>query len=219
MQNKRNAWLNISPLCRLFRIAELHEVMRQKGDTALIDLLNKIRISDINRDDEYFLKYKFVKLEDENYPHHAIHIWAENSPVNKHNALMLSNVAHHLFIINAIDILPKNVQPSVINKVLNRNQMETGGLARILELKINAMVMLTSNIDVLDKLSNGQIGTVFHIKLDSNQAVTKIYIKFDDDSAVLKRIGTDQFARQNNCIPIERVEAKIKVRTTKLSSP
>ena len=72
---------------------------------------------------------------------------------------------------------------------------------------------------ILDKLSNGQIGTVFHIKLDSNQAVTKIYIKFDDDSAGLKRIGTDKFARQNNCIPIERVEAKIRVKTTKLSSP
>ena len=127
---------------------------------------------------------------------------------------MLSNMTNPLFVINAIDILPKNVQPSVINKVLNRNQMETGGLARILELKVNARVMLTSNIDVLDKLSNGQIGTVFHIKVNSNQAVTKIYIKFDDDSAGLKRIGTDKFARQNNCIPIERVEAKIK-----LSSP
>ena len=55
--------------------------------------------------------------------------------------------------------------------------------------------MLTSNIDVLDKLSNGQIGTVFHIKLDSNQAVTKIYIKFDDGSAGLKRIGTDKFCK------------------------
>ena len=102
---------------------------------------------------------------------------------------------------------------------LNRNQMETSGLARILELKVNARVMLTSNIDVLDKLSNGQIGTVFHIKLDSNQAVTKIYIKFDDYSAGLKRIGTDKFGRQKNCIPIERVEAKLKVITTKLSSP
>ena len=55
------------------------------------------------------------------------------------------------------------------NKVLNRNQMETDGLARILELEVNARVMLTSNIDVFDKLSNGQIGTVFHIKLGSNK--------------------------------------------------
>ena len=215
----KDAWLNLSPLWRLFRIAELHEVMRQKGDNVLIDLLNKVRVADINIDDENLLKSKFVKPEDGNYPHQAIHIWAENSPVNQHNAFMLSNVTNPLFVINAIDILPKNVQPSVINKVLNRNQMETGGLARILELKVNARVMLTSNIDVPDKLSNGQIGTVFHIKVNSNQAVTKIYIKFDDDSAGLKKIGTDKFARQNNCIPIERVEAKIKIRTTKLSSP
>ena len=32
-------------------------------------------------------------------------------------------------------------------------------------------------------------------------------------------MGTDKFVRQNNCISIERVEAKIKVRITKLSSP
>ena len=74
----------------------------------------------------------------------------------------------------------KNVQPALINKVLNQNQIETGGLTRILELKVNAEVMLTSDIDVLDKLSNGQIATVFHIKVNNNQAVTKIYIKFDD---------------------------------------
>ena len=90
--------------------------------------------------------------------------------------------------------------------------METGAVARILELKVNARVMLTFNTDVLDKLSNGQIGTVFHIKLDTNQAITKIYIKFDDDSAVLRGLGTDKFSRQNNCIPIDRVEARIRVR-------
>ena len=49
---------------------------------------------------------------------------------------MLSNVTKPLFDINAVDILPKNVQPSVINKVLKRSQMETGALARILELKL-----------------------------------------------------------------------------------
>ena len=123
----KDAWLNLSPLWRCFRIAELHEVMRQKEDNGFIDLLNKIRVANINIDDE-----KFVKPEDGHYPHQAIHIWAENSPVNKHNAFMLSNITKPLFVINVIDILPKNVQPSIINKVLNRNQMEIGGIARIL---------------------------------------------------------------------------------------
>ena len=59
------------------------------------------------------LESKFVKPEDGNYPHQAIHIWAENSSVNKHNAFMLRNVTNPLFVINAIDILQKKVQPSV----------------------------------------------------------------------------------------------------------
>ena len=79
--------------------------------------------------------------------------------------------------------------------------------------------MLTSNIDIPDKISNGQIGTVFHIKVDSDRAVAKIYIKFYIDSAGLKKIGTAKFARQNNCMPKERVEAKVKIINTKLSSP
>ena len=49
--------------------------------------------------------------------------------------------------------------------------------------------MLTSNIDVPDNLSNGQIGTVFHIKININQS--KISIKFDDDSIGLKKTGTE----------------------------
>ena len=116
-----------------------------------------------------------------------------------------------MFLINAIDIFQKTVQPSIINKVLSRDQMKIGGLARFLELKINGSVMLTSNIDVPDKLSNGEIGKVFHIKVDNNRKVTKIYITFDDEN-------TDNFASHNNYVPIERDETKIKIIITKPSS-
>ena len=84
--------------------------MRQKGDTSLIGLLNKVRKPDINRDDENLLKSKLVKPENENYPHHAkpenenyphhaIDIWAENSPVNKHNAPMLRVMLPTLYLL------------------------------------------------------------------------------------------------------------------------
>ena len=68
--------------------------MRKKGDTALIYLLYKVRVADVNRDDENILKSEFVKPEDGNYPYEAIHIWAENSHFNKHNAFMLSNMTN-----------------------------------------------------------------------------------------------------------------------------
>ena len=215
----KDAWLNLSPLWQLFEMAELHEIMRQRGDSVLIDLLNKIRLGNVDGDDEKLLKSKFVMKEDQNYPHQAIHIWAENAPGNQHNAVMLSNVNNQLFCLNAIDILPKNVPMSVITKTLNRSQMETGGLVRLLELKVDARVMLTSNIDVGDKLSNGQIGTVFHIYVDRSKRASKIYVKFDDESAGLKLRSRDNFARLHNCVPVERVETKIKIRTTKSFSP
>ena len=142
-------------------------------DIVLVDLLNKVRTANIDANDENLLMSKFVTKEDDNYPHQAIHIWAENAPVNQHNTFMLNNVNNPLFCLSAIYILPKNVHASVINKALNRTQIETGGLARLLELKVEARVMLTSNIDVADKLSNGQKGTVSNIHADRNQRVTK----------------------------------------------
>ena len=38
--------LNIAPLWRIFRMSELTEVMRQKGDLVFIKLLNKVRAGD-----------------------------------------------------------------------------------------------------------------------------------------------------------------------------
>ena len=39
----KDAWQNLVHLWRLFKLAELDEVMRQRGDSDLIDLLNKVR--------------------------------------------------------------------------------------------------------------------------------------------------------------------------------
>ena len=87
----------------------------------------------------------------------------------------------------------------MIEKVLNRNQSETGGLARNLEVKVNARVMLTVNIDIADRLINGQIGTVKHISCNNiNGHIVKVYIKFDHAQAGLKKIDTDPFGKNTN---------------------
>ena len=79
-----------------------------------------------------------------------------------------------LYSIPSIDQLPKHVCKSVIDKALNKNQSETGGLAGKLELKVNARVMLTVNVDVNDRLINGQIGTVKQLLLNNDGRVSKI---------------------------------------------
>ena len=70
---------------------------------------------------------------------------------------------------------------SNIQKALNKNQNETGGLAGTLNIKVNAKVLQTVDINIDDRLINGQIGTVYKIKTDNKGQDVKIYIKFDDE--------------------------------------
>ena len=76
----------------------------------------------------------------------------------------------------SIDLIPKNVSPQKIEEVLNRNQSNNGELARLLHIKINARVILTVNIDVEDRLVNGQLGTVINIAKNHRNEVFKIYV-------------------------------------------
>ena len=47
---------------------------------------------------------------------------------------------------------------SDIQKALNRNQNETGGLAGLFEVKLSSKVMITTNIDIDCNFPNGQNG-------------------------------------------------------------
>ena len=77
-------------------------------------------------------------------------------------------------------IVPKNISKFIIDKALQHNQSQTGGLAQIFHVKVNARVMFT-----------------------------KIYVKFefDDDLAGIIKINTHHFSRQNSWVPIETVES------------
>ena len=153
---------NIYPLWRNFRMCELTEVMRQRGDTVLIDLLNNIRLGILNPQDLDLLRSQFIDADDDEYPINALHIFAENEPARLHNLKMLNIIDSHLTCVEAIDQVPKEVPVHVYDKILNLSQAKTGGLAYQLDIKIGARVMLTSNINISDKLINGQIGSVVY---------------------------------------------------------
>ena len=63
---------------------------------------------------------------------------------------------------------------------------ETGNLESQLKLKIGAQVMLTSNLDIDDRLVNGLVGTAKQIKYKNNE-VSVVYVKFNDNYAGRKR--------------------------------
>ena len=78
--------------------------------------------------------------------------------------------------------------------------------------------MLATNLDILEKLSNGKIGMVAHIKLENGQ-VTTVYIKLDDELAGTKLISSDNLAKRIKAIPLKRTEATINIHPNKTNSP
>ncbi|XP_057316850.1 uncharacterized protein LOC130657876 [Hydractinia symbiolongicarpus] len=215
----KDALLNLSHCWKHFKIAELTEVMRQRGDQHLIELLNNIRVGKLETRHEDLLKSKFISPNDPHYPKNAIHIFAENQSASEHNKKMLNSITSDEINIEAIDKIPENIPVQLVQNFNSRTQMETGGLARNLLLKLHAKVMLTSNIDVSDKLINGQIGTVHRLKTDSSGNVTRIYLKMEDIYTGLKAMRTDPYAIQENVVPINRVEKEIKFNKHNPSSP
>ena len=69
--------------------------------------------------------------------------------------------------------------------------------------------MLTVNVDLSDRLVNGQLGTVKHIFKNLNGEVTKVYIKFVDVGAGQKKINKDTFAKQHSWV-VEKFEGKLQ---------
>ena len=82
---------------------------------------------------------------DSNYPSDALHIWAENIPVDQPNNAKLAVIPKLMFTNQDID------------RVLAWGRSETGGLDYELHLKETAGVMLTADIDISNRLINGQI--------------------------------------------------------------
>ena len=82
--------------------------------------------------------------------------------------------------------------------------------------------MLTNNIDIADRLINGQLGTVVKIEVNkNNKKPTIIYVKFEDAKAGKNFIqkSTSSFVRKNRVVPIKPVLAKIEIHPNKPSSP
>ena len=52
------------------------------------------------------------------------------------------------------------------NITMPTNPHETGNLKKVLTVKIHARVMITTNIDVTDGLTNGAMGTVTNVVID-----------------------------------------------------
>ena len=184
-------------LWRKFQMVELTEVMRQRGDFEFISLLNEIREGEIDDHVVNTLKSRFLK--EKSFPQHVVQMFADNKPAKERNETQLNTIDTQLLLIDAIDEIPKDIvlSQSQIDAIKQRKMSETGNLESQLKLKIGAQVMLTSNLDIDDRLVNGLVGTVKQIKYKNNE-VSVVYMKFNNNNAEREAMQSDVTARQHN---------------------
>ena len=156
---------------------ELTENMRQKEDQPFTHLLNRFRTASQTEADIQCIQLRSVNPIEPTYPKDALHIFAENAPVGQHNNEHLQCLRTPLHRLKATDQYPPNVNKQDIDRVLARGRSETGGLDSEILVKENCRVMLTTNIDINDRLINGQMGTIKKIALAGVHVVSAIVSK------------------------------------------
>ena len=81
--------------------------------------------------------------------------------------------------------------------------------------------MLTTNLNIEDRLISGQMGKVTYIQLNQFSGNPQIiYVKFDDSNSgkeTIRKSG-DPYATENNVVPLVPVLSKIKVKDNRSSS-
>ena len=76
----------------MFQLAEFAEVMRERGDTKVTDLLKKIQVRNVNKDGRKQIRERFIALSAISYPGKCMHMFAQYYPTLKHNHKMLNKL-------------------------------------------------------------------------------------------------------------------------------
>ena len=81
----KNDSYNLCHPWQVFTTMELTDIMRQKNDWQFAELLNRFRTASQTEEDLNCINSRQILPSTNTYPLNALHIWAENDPVNEHN--------------------------------------------------------------------------------------------------------------------------------------
>ena len=129
----------------------------------------------------------------ENYPHDAMHVYAQNVHCDAWNEHRLKLLPRTEFTNIATDS-KKDDCTELANVTMPTNPCGMGNLQNVLTVKINARVMITTNIDVTDGLTNGAMGTVINVVIEQTTGnISVILVVFVIVNMLDKMQGTQVF--------------------------
>ena len=170
----------------LFTMYELVDIMRQKDDLAFAQLLNRLRLNEMTEEDKQKLQTRVFDRDTGDYPKDAVHLFAENFYVNKHDDNILSQLPGEKVVIPCHDsVTSANIPAKECQKLINNltdDYSKRGQLMKSLTVVAGMIVVHTANVDVDDGLTNGATGVVKHIdfRMEGTNRPSIIWVLFDD---------------------------------------
>ncbi|CAG9799443.1 unnamed protein product [Chironomus riparius] len=157
-------------LWRIFTLVELTQNMRQEGDTTFIDILNALRVGELQPHHMAVLISKVGNnFTGEFSIEKALRIRPHKKTVAAHNQQVLDHfrsIGTEMFMIRAQDTLvdaTRNEENIDMERAVPKDIDNTAGLPKELEIFVGAKVMLRINMDVQKGLVNGAMGFISEI--------------------------------------------------------
>ena len=193
---------------------------RQEKDRDYADLLNRMRLGEHTEDDMSKLQ---TRVRPENHPDvvgmDTLGIAATHEIVNHHNDRCFSQMSSELLQVKAShshSIIP-NFEPTIDPK---KRTVGPSPYLETLPLKIESRMMLTSNLDIGDLLSNGSLGTLKGIVRDKTSGeVVVLMVQFDIPESGRKLQGAHPMLAKSfpGCTPIKKQVHKYSTKDPKHS--
>ena len=197
------------------QLHELTQSMRQK-DMKFVKCLNKIctTVPLEGSNEDIMLQNCELKMNpnDEKYPSDALHVYAQNAYCDEWNTHKLKLLPGKEFTNIATDS-KKDDCTELANITMPTNPCETANLKKILTVKVNAKVMITTNIDVNDGLTNGAMGTVTNVVIDERTGkMIYLLVAFDSKHVGEEAICTSVYKSENkNAVLIYKTQATFPI--------
>ena len=152
-----------------------------------------------------------VTENDPQYPCDAMHVYAWNKSCNEWNEKrlqMLDGIAYESIALDS----KRDDCTQLATLHLTKENNTIVNLRSILRVKKGARVMLTTNIDVSDGLTNGAMGIITYIIRDEHNNIRVILVQFDNCA-----VGEE--ARINISIPVVYLSVKSRHQQQFMATP
>ena len=169
----------------MFKVINLEINHRQGKDKAYADTLNRIRVGKMTNEDSNSLKDRVRSKNHPDLKDCTLYIVPTRKACAHYNKEYLKSLEGEEILLQArhSNATQKEFKPFIDKK---EGAIGTTAFIDSLTLKIGAKIILIHNIDTVDGLTNGQLGTVIDVLKDKNGKVDKLIVNL-----VNKEAGTE----------------------------